>query len=221
MTALVETVMSPIHVLSEAKTEGPLRVRARVLSADVVNANKRRYPAALVKREVKKLSERIANGLVLGSGGHPDGGRTGWDDVACKWDKIWLEENDVHAEGTVLETGRGKTLAALLRVCDRLPVSVRGFGVTRPGRWHGEAVEEVDESYSMESVDFLIGAEPGFPGASAEVIREMLEAQHAYLFTPEQRCQAILCGLPDPIPIVHAPLTEEQRSQRRLCSIYD
>ncbi len=169
---LVETIQAPVEIVAEAtEKDGRVRVKAKLMEADVRNRNNRVYKQALIEREVGRLQERIQGKVAFGSGDHPDDGRTNFSNVSHLWDKVWTEGRDVYGEATILNTGRGRDLQEIVRVSRSLPVSARGFGSVVTAQWEGEPADIVEDTYELVTFDFVLNTQ-GFEDARVLAIKE-------------------------------------------------
>lgn len=131
-----ESVISPIQVIEEATdTQGPKKVwfEAVVSTADIVNRNGRLYPQSILFPAFEELNAQIQSWKEAGFSGapgavdHPDGVPS-MSHNGISWDNFRFEGSNVIGKGFVVETARGKDLAAQLQA--KLPVgfSTRGVG---------------------------------------------------------------------------------------------
>ncbi len=213
---LVEVVDTPVEILEEATQEngGRMKVKAKLMEADIRNRNRRVYPRQIVEREVEKLQERIIGKVAFGSGDHPADGRTSFDNVTHLWEKVWMSEKQVFGEATILNTDRGKTLQEIVRVAGSVPVSARGFGRTVAGQWEGEPADIGESNYTLVTYDFVLNSQ-GFDDARVTKVTEEEESMAAELL--EER-QAVLAGLGAVVEEKSVaptePLTETQKLER-------
>lgn len=215
-SVLVEIVQSPVQILQEAKDNGGrMVVKAKVLEANIRNANNRVYRKDLVAREVKKLQERIRDKAAFGSGDHPADGRTSFDNITHVWSKVSLANNEVFGEAVILNTDRGRTLQEIIRVTGSVPVSARGFGRTSPGQWEGQPAEIVEDNYELVTFDFVLN-NPGFEDAKVTSVTEQQTTREQN--SAAVRHQQALAGLDPGAPPI-GPLTAAQRQQALLAGL--
>lgn len=138
---------------------GALKVKAQRMSvADSINDNGRVYPLAILQREVDKLQTVITERRLIGAADHPLDGRSRIADAAVQWTKVWLEGTEVHGEGIVLPTQKGKDLEACIRAGVALGVSQRGWGSIIRQNWHGQDAQVATEDFALATWDIVLDA---------------------------------------------------------------
>jgi hypothetical protein len=150
---------------------GPRTIRAdRVMTANIVNGNDRRYPALVLREAVEKmrthLNESAGQGRVqyLGEVDHPSdkSGRPSALDTVVKWDSVDFDGKHVSVAGHLLETSKGRDIQALARGGVNLPLSMRGYGESKIVK---EGKREIEEVTRLEITGFDLVLEPGFEDA--------------------------------------------------------
>jgi len=127
------------------------RMKVPVLQADVENANKRRYPFAVVKKAVEELKAKLQKRSAFGSTRHEK-------DLEVDQVSHYVEDIELDKEGTafatlkILPTQRGRNLAAIIRGGGGVGVSARGTGDIKDGI--------VQAGYKLLGVDFTL--DPSF-----------------------------------------------------------
>jgi len=128
------------------------RMRVPVLQADVENANRRRYPFAVVQAAVEDLRAKLKKRTAYGSTKHEK-------DLEVDAVSHIIEDIELDGKGLasaiirIFPTQRGKNLAAIVRGGGALGVSARGFGdVDERGN--------VKPGYRLAGVDFV--TDPSF-----------------------------------------------------------
>jgi len=131
---------------------GTRRIEAVGITADVVNANGRRYPTAVLEAAVAEaathLQESAGQGrLLLGESEHPSdkGGRPNLLETVVRWTGIRMENGMVRLDGTILETSKGRDILALMEGGVMPGVSQRAFGLSKSVKEAGRTVEEITE----------------------------------------------------------------------------
>lgn len=165
-----------VEILEESAGEGKpkhLTVRGIYMESDVVNGNGRLYPRAILERETQKLQEKIKSGSIANLLGHPpidkDGRPTGVnEDRVCARQKTLNMSNEgrLVGESTILKTGKGQDLEAMVAGGLKVGLSARGYGSTKTESKAGKKVEVVGEDYELLSFDFVL--EPSFASAGVE-----------------------------------------------------
>lgn len=162
--------------LDEAEGQTPRRIRgAKVMTADVVNDNGRRYPSAVVRAAVEELQTHLHESAgqgrlvqILGEADHPSdkGKRPSILETVVKWNEVSFDDRDVSVAGTILETQKGKDILALVRGGVTLALSIRAYGDSELVKENEQLVEEVTELH-VTGIDLVL--EPGFADAQAVV----------------------------------------------------
>lgn len=153
-------------------------VKAIGITANVVNANRRRYPAAVLQSAVAKLNlaESAGQGrlIALGEAEHPGdkSGRPNLLETVVKWEASSFDGSHVLLEGVILPTQHGQDVATLLEHGVPVGVSMRGYGETRTVRVDGRKVDEVTE---LTITGFDLVAEPSDPDARLSESRRVME----------------------------------------------
>lgn len=155
----------------EGTNNGGRRVRAIGITADVVNANRRIYPRAVLSAAVADLNTHLTESagqgrLVLtGESEHPSvkGGRPNLLETVVKWSTAEMStEGQVMLEGTIVPTSKGRDILTLIEHGVPLGVSMRGYGHSESADQAGKRVERVKE-LRITGFDFV--AEPSDPYA--------------------------------------------------------
>lgn len=151
----VEQVPAGVVLEEVVETGRPRRLRAVGITADVVNANGRRYPAAVLAAAVADLSDHLHESAgqgrllqLLGEAEHPSdkgAGRPSLLETVVKWDGAAFDGLHVILDGRVVETSKGKDILALLEGGVGVGLSIRGYGQSRTVKEAGERIEEITE----------------------------------------------------------------------------
>lgn len=168
--------------LVEAVEGQPRRIKGIGITADVVNANGRRYSAAVLRAAVEDvrghLHESAGQGraVLLGEAEHPSskGGRASLLETVVVWDSVAFDGHQTLLEGRVLETGKGRDLLALMEGGVYPGISQRAYGQSKVVTENGQRIEEVTDLV-ITGYDLVI--EPSDPNGAVT----MLESQ-----TPEE-----------------------------------
>ena len=173
---LNETVDAPQFEFVESanglvNAEGPWKIKAIGNTADVVNANGRRYPAPILKAAVeelrKHLHESAGQGRLLqptGESDHPsDKGnrRALLGEAIINWTGVDFNGQHILLEGNLLGTSKGKDFRAQVKGGLRPGVSQRGYG---------ESVILAEGTDEIEEVTKLVitGFDPTLPGEQSD-----------------------------------------------------
>jgi len=115
--------------------------------ADVENANKRKYPRAVLEKVLSEKSDamqRMRAGRMVGHMEHPGDGITDLNKVAIKISDLRMEKDGtVRGKADLLETVKGRDARALVKGGVSVGISSRGRGtVGRDGRVQNDFVLE-------------------------------------------------------------------------------
>jgi flagellar motility protein MotE (MotC chaperone) len=190
-----ETIEQTLTV-TESKTDGGGRkVKAIGITADVVNANGRRYPRKVLAEAVSRLNGHLheSNGqgqfVTTGEAEHPSdkGQRANILETVVKWQAASLDApGKVLLEGVILPTAKGRDVQVLVEAGVPIGVSMRGYGTSRTIQLDGESVQEVTE-LTIKGFDLV--AQPSDPnGAIVEAQQdEEQQIQEAQTVTEEEK----------------------------------
>jgi len=113
--------------LSEDKDKG-LHIVGIFSSAEVENANKRKYSKNILEREINSLMEsKISKKCCFGELSHPADPEIHLDRVAIMTTQLEWRGNDLYGKAKVLDTPMGNIARTLVRE-GRLGISSRGLG---------------------------------------------------------------------------------------------
>lgn len=153
-----ETIANAIQLTEseeEEKSNGPWRIKATGITADIINGNGRRYPAKVLEAAVKELNghlhESAAQGRMLsltGESDHPaDKGnrRPLLKETVFNWDKVEFDGKQILLEGNLLGTSNGKDIHAQMRGGVIPGISQRGYGASKSIEESDISIEEVTQ----------------------------------------------------------------------------
>ncbi|GIV73548.1 hypothetical protein [Caldilinea sp.] len=166
-----ESVEQALMVLGEAKGGGR-RVRAIGVTADVVNANGRRYPRAVLAAAIADLNSHLHESagqgrlILTGEAEHPSHKPTRRPHIletVVKWEQAALDVSGrVILEGVILPTAKGRDILVLVENGVPIGVSQRGYGLSELVEEDGQTIEEVRE---LRITGYDLVAEPSDPYA--------------------------------------------------------
>jgi hypothetical protein len=165
-----------VSLISEGKSNGPLKFKGIFSEAERPNGNKRVYSRPLLEREVKKLQGQIGDRRLLGELDHPSDEVVHLGNVSHVITKLSLQGNHVMGEGEVLNTPAGKVLSELLRAGVKLGISSRGTGSVDLDESGSHYV--VGENYNMITFDMVSepSSQDAFPSlAESKQLNEIRE----------------------------------------------
>ncbi len=165
--------------------EGRTIRAGEVMTAGVVNRNKRRYPAEVLREAVARmkthLNESAGQGRlrkqVLGEIDHPSdkgNGQPSLLETVFKWNDVTFDGSAISVAGDILETSKGRDVLALVEGGIQIPLSMRGYGDSKIITERGESIEEV--TY-LDITGFDGVVEPGFEAAVAIVESQQSQSE--------------------------------------------
>jgi len=150
MNELKEVEISGISVLNENEKKGTINIMAPWVEAGVLNKNNRKYPLALLKREVNKVQGQISSGAMIGTGDHGTTGRADIKSASHIISKLWVDKSGKgFVEMKILPTERGKAVQEIIKAGGRLGLSSRGFGTVNP------ITQIVKDDYVLTGIDIV------------------------------------------------------------------
>lgn len=168
MKLIAEEITEVQFITEEAEGKKSHYIEGVFLQADLTNRNNRRYPSAIMEREVAKYDENfISKGRALGELGHPDGPTINLDRVSHKIISLTREGTNWIGKAKLLETPMGKIAKSLLDEGVKLGVSSRGMGSISSV----QGVNVVGEDFMLATAADIV-ADPSAPDAFVEGIME-------------------------------------------------
>ena len=156
---LREIEISGVSVLSEDKAKNTMNILAPWTEADKLNKNNRKYPLALLQREVDKIQEKINSGMLVGNADHPGTGFANIENASHIVKKLWLDKSGKgFAELKILPTPKGKIIQTIISENGRLGLSSRGYGNVDP------TTRIVEKNFSLTGLDVVMN--PSFDTAT-------------------------------------------------------
>lgn len=149
-----------------------MKFKGLLQQAGTVNKNKRMYSRGVLDENVKRLTESIGKGGLLGELDHPSDSIIHFANASHKINKLWWEGNKLMGEGIILNTPCGKVLKALINDDCRIGMSSRGVG---NGKVNEEGVLVIGESYKLITFDCV--ADPSTYAAFQEKVAEEIQTQ--------------------------------------------
>lgn len=163
----VESVEQPLTLVEETNN-GARRIRAIGITADVVNANNRIYPRAVLESAIGRLrlNESAGGGrfVLTGEAEHPSDKGTGRRNIletVVRWDAAKIDsDNQVIIEGQIVDTAKGRDILALIEAGVPVGISQRAYGRSKTAKRGGKSVEEITE---LTITGYDLVAEPSDP----------------------------------------------------------
>ena len=168
---LIKEAFQDLQYLSE-DTNGKKSVfiEGIFMQADKNNRNGRRYPEAVMEKELSRYQQMINEKRSLGELGHPDNPSINLNQVSHLITSLRFEGKDIIGRAKILETPMGKIARNFIEEGVRLGVSSRGLGSLKEGR---DGIMEVQDDFHLATVDIV--ADPSAPDAFVAGIMEGAE----------------------------------------------
>lgn len=184
---LVETVGRV--ELAESVEGQPRKIKAIGITADVVNGNGRLYPASILRAAVEKVSGHLHESAgqgrlkLLGEVEHPaqKSGRPNLLETVVKWDSVAFDGSQTLLEGTIIETGKGKDLLAIMEAGVLPGISQRAYGQVKTKTISGQSVQVVE---ALEITGYDLVMEPSDPAAAVTLLESETNSEDE--MTPEE-----------------------------------
>jgi len=180
--------------LLEAEDGKPRRIKAVGLTADVVNENRRRYSASVVRAAVDGLRTHLHESAgqgravqLLGEAEHPahkPTGRPNLLETVVNWEAVDFDGSQVLLEGTILSTSKGKDILALMEGGVMPGVSQRAYG---DSKFVGRGRDRVEEVTELVITGYDLVLEPSDPTAGVT----MFESEEENEMDPEEILKAL------------------------------
>lgn len=138
---------------------GGMILSGKVQQADLKNGNGRKYPEKILRREIEKYQQVVAENRALGEADHPESSVINLKNVSHMVTKIWWDGPAVMAKIKVLNTPSGQIIKSLVESGVKLGISSRGLGSTK----EVGGVTMVDDDFQLICFDMV--SEPSTPGA--------------------------------------------------------
>ena len=138
---------------------GGMILSGKIQEADVKNGNGRKYPEKILRREVEKYQELVAENRALGECDHPESSVINLKNVSHLITKLWWEGPSVMAKIKILPTPSGQIIKSLVESGIKLGISSRGLGSTH----QSGGITMVDDDFQLICFDLV--SEPSTPGA--------------------------------------------------------
>lgn len=167
---LIREEITNVEFIAEAKEDGGKNyfIEGVFMQADIKNRNGRKYPKAVMEKEVKRYNDEIVSKKrAFGELGHPDGPTINLERVSHLITELRMDGSNVMGRAKILDTPYGKIVKNLMDEGATLGVSSRGMGSisTRAG------VQEVQGDFYLATAADIV-ADPSAPDAFVSGIME-------------------------------------------------
>lgn len=135
-----------VQPLTDATKNGPRRIAGTAKQAGHINLNRYYFSQDVLEDMVNAAQVPMEQGELIGLNGHPDfwadGKKGRIDDVAIRFDKLWMDGDLMKFEGALVNTARGRDLMAVLDAGVKVGMSTNVNGVLEY-----KQARDVDESW--------------------------------------------------------------------------
>lgn len=163
---LIESISWQPLQLAEAVAGKPRTISARGMTADTVNANNRRYPAAVLESAVAEAAQLASARRLLAESNHPSdkpGGVADFLETVIRWDAITFDGGEVLLEGEIIPTkGKGENAIILMEHGVYPRLSQRAHGMAEVVEEGGRRFLQITELH-ITGYDLVM--DPGDPTA--------------------------------------------------------
>ena len=161
--SLIETTECTWDILEEeelsekGKIIRPMKIAGIASRGNITNENGRYYKTSLFEREVKRLTDKVNQGRLVGELGHPKDGTARLEKNAIKYTKLYMKDDYMMFEGEILNTSAGKDLKANIRGGVAIDISTRGTGSSKKEKINGQTVDQIADDYKLIAIDAVSG----------------------------------------------------------------
>jgi hypothetical protein len=134
----------------EDSNDKTLKIAGIFSSAEIENANKRKYPRSILEREVKKVNEKIQNKCLWGELSHPSNANINPERISHIVESLEWKNNDLYGKAKILSTPMGEIARTLVRE-GKVGISSRGLGTVSENGY-------VNEDYNLITYDIVLDA---------------------------------------------------------------
>jgi len=163
---LVESLDRTRLELCEAQAGKPRRIRARGMTADIINRNNRRYASEVLRAAVAEAQPLAERGELLAESGHPTDKPSGTADILeslVRWDSIVFDGGEVLLEGEIIPTSKGRDLITIMEAKVYPRLSQRAYGRAEQVEEGGRRFLDIKELH-ITGYDLVM--DPGDPTAA-------------------------------------------------------
>lgn len=128
-----------------------MRLSAIVTRGDIINSQNQVYPTKLWEAQMTQMNAAAQAGKFIGRVEHQS--EKGLQDTALKFDKFWMQGNDVCADITVVETQSGLDLKAQIEAGVCVDFSTVGYGSVTQGKFNGQPVDIIQDDFVCHRID--------------------------------------------------------------------
>ena len=169
MTELNEDVQ---YVVEDVEGKKQYHIEGVWMQGDIGNRNGRRYPVAVLEKEVTRYNEQyIAKNRAFGELGHPSGPAINLDRVSHMIKSLKREGNNFIGRAKIMDSPMGNIVKNLIAEGAQLGVSSRGMGSIKEAK---DGIMEVQDDFYLATAGDIV-ADPSAPDAFVRGIMEGVE----------------------------------------------
>lgn len=180
----ITEITNKVRVEALTDTPGALaRITATLSRGDMINRNGNLYPTAVLKAAVPAANEQAEEGALIGLMDHPDwfeGNKGTPSKTVLKWEKVWMDGDDLDAQALILDTAMGRDLFAQHLAGVKIPLSTNAlvWGAYRAAKdvgveWDGDEDDLIFVAERMELLTTDVVNDPS--NVHARINREARE----------------------------------------------
>lgn len=171
LTEITNTYQPIIQEATDASGEKKYFIEGIFLQSEIVNRNGRKYPKAILKREVDRYrKEHIEKSRAVGELGHPDNPTINLDRVSHKIISLTEDGDNFIGKAQILNTPQGNIVKNLIDEGIVFGVSSRGVGSLKEKNGH----HIVDDDFVLVTAADIV-ADPSAPDAIVSALHENRE----------------------------------------------
>jgi len=156
--------MSYIKLQAVEEKDGKklMTIQGIATRGDIVNSKGQVYPTEVWQENLPRMNELATQGKFLGKLEHPKV-EQGLVDAALKFNKFWIQNNDVWFEAVVMPTEPdGKNLQTMIESGVQVDLSSRGYGQFVQCDWRGKQRQVMQKGFICTAIDAVwMGASTG------------------------------------------------------------
>ncbi len=156
--------MSFIQLQSVEEKDGKklMTIQGIATRGDIVNSKGQVYPTEVWQDNLPRMNQLAEQGKFLGKLEHPKV-EQGLVDAALKFNKFWIQNNDVWFEAVVMPTDPdGKNLQTMIESGVQVDLSSRGYGQFAQADWRGKQRQVMQKGFICTAIDAVwMGASTG------------------------------------------------------------
>jgi hypothetical protein len=203
-------IIEQLQVLSEGKTDGPMKIRGVFGRCNEKNNNGRIYPTAVLESQLSKVQPLINERRLCGELDHPQNDTVKLSNASHLITKLDMKGNELIGEAEILKTPAGLTAKALVEGGVKIGISSRGMGTLSEDH-NGDKI--VNEDFRLVTFDLV--ADPStrgaFPGLSESTESQFVKESQTKL----QKESNFVTMLESKMRDAYQPWVDESRESKK------